>query len=97
MFFIKTKSWSYEKEWRIVAKLKMPYNRFLRFDPNSLEEIYIGYNLFENFDSSAVSILTQIRDTYYPKTKLIRVFPDSEHFGKIVFRDWDEEMKKTNK
>lgn len=96
MFFIKTKSWSYEKEWRIVAKLKMPYNRFLRFDPDSLEEIYIGHNLFENFDSSAIAILTQIRDTYYPKTKLIRVFPDSEDFGKIVFRDWDEEMKRMN-
>lgn len=92
MLFIKTKSWSYEKEWRLVANLKQPYNRFLRFDPQSLEEIYIGHNLFENINSNALAILTQIRDAYYPKTKIIRVFPDSEVFGRIVFRDCDKQI-----
>ncbi len=92
MLFIKTKSWSYEKEWRLVANLKKPYNRFLRFDPDTLEEIYIGHNLFENLNSSAFQILVHIRDTFYPKTKLIRVFPDSEVFGQIVFRDLDKVM-----
>ncbi len=92
MFFIKTRNWSYEKEWRLVANLKKPYNRYLRFDPESLEEIYIGHNLFENLESRAIGILTQIRDTYYPKTKLTRLIPDSEVFGQIVFRDWDKEL-----
>lgn len=94
MLFIKSKNWNYEKEWRLIANLKKPYNRFLRFDPSSLEEIYIGYNLFENLDSRAVAILTQIRDAYYPNTKLIRLFPDSEVFGRIIFRDWDKELEK---
>lgn len=94
MLFIKTKSWNYEKKWRLVADLKKPYNRFLRFDPLTLEEIYIGHNLFENLDSSAIQILTQIRDTYYPHTKLTRIIPDNETFGKIIFRDWDKEMEK---
>ncbi len=97
MLFIKSKNWNYEKEWRLVADLKQPYNRFLRFDPLSLEEIYIGHNLFENLNSSAIQILTQIRDSFYPKTKLIRIFPDSKVFGKIVFRDWDKEMDKNSR
>jgi hypothetical protein len=50
MLFIKTINWNYENEWRLVANLKKPYNRFLRFDPDTLEEIYIGHNLFENLD-----------------------------------------------
>ncbi|QRM90544.1 DUF2971 domain-containing protein [Lacinutrix sp. WUR7] len=91
MLFTKTKNWRYEKEWRLIANLKKPYNRFLRFDPQDLEEIYIGHNLFE-MNSSAIQILTQIRDTYYPKTKLTRIFPDSEVFGQIVFRDWVKEL-----
>jgi len=94
MLFSKIKSWSYEKEWRLVANLKKPDNRYLRFDPHSLEEIYIGHNLFENLNSNAIQILTQIRDTYYPKTKLTRIFPDNKAFGKIVFRDWDKELNK---
>ena len=92
MLFIKTKNWNYEKEWRLITKLKEPYNRYLRFDPESLEEIYIGHNLFENLESRSIAILTQIRDTYYPETKLTRIFPDSEVFGQIVFRDWDKEL-----
>lgn len=92
MFFIKTKQWNYEKEWRLVANLKAPFNRYLRFNPESLEEIYIGHNLFESRNYSAIQILTQIRDTYYPKTKLIRVFPDSEVFGQIVFRNLDKKF-----
>lgn len=93
-FFIKTQQWSYEKEWRYIANLKEPYNRFLRFNSEALEEIYIGHNLFENLNSRAIAILTQIRDNFYPHTKLIRVFPDSEVFGQIVFRSWDDELNK---
>lgn len=97
MLFIKTNNWNYEKEWRLIAKLKEPNNRYLRFDPDCLEEIYIGYNLFEDLNSSAIHMLTQIRNTYYPKTKLIRIFPDNNVFGKIVFRSWDAEMRNYEK
>lgn len=93
MLFIKTKNWEYEKEWRLVAELKEPTNRYLRFDAEALEEIYIGHNLFEN-QARAIQILTQIADTFYPKTKLTRVFPDTEVFGRIVFRSWDKEINR---
>lgn len=96
MLFIKTKQWEYEKEWRIVANLKEPHNRYLRFDSQALEEICIGHNLFEN-QGRAIQILTQIADNFYPNTKLTRVFPDSKVFGQINFKSWDEEVKRTVK
>ena len=91
--FIKTKSWSYEREWRLIAELKDPENRFLKFDYKALEEIYIGHNLFEK-QGKAIQVLTQIADTFYPSTKLTRIFPDSEVFGQIVFRSWDKEINR---
>ena len=97
MLFIKTNSWSYEREWRLIANLKKPYNRHLRFNSKALEEIYIGYNLFENLESKSVSILTTIRDAFYPKTKLTIVFPDNEVFGQMIFRDWDRILNGINK
>jgi Protein of unknown function (DUF2971) len=93
MLFIKAKNWEYEKEWRLVADLKEPFDRYLRFDSKALKEIYIGHNLFEN-QGRAIQTLTQITDTFYPTTKLTRIFPDSEFFGQIVFRSWDKEINR---
>ncbi len=82
----KTKSWSYENEWRIIAKLKNPKNRFLQFDPKTLKSIYIGDNLLMK-NGVEMKILISIHDILYPNSKIYRVFPDQKEFGVFVIRE----------
>jgi len=80
MFRAKIENWKYEKEWRIISRLKNNKNRYLRFNPKSLKRIYIGYNLFEN-NSSAIQIISQLQNLIYKETKIIYLYPNKEKFG----------------
>lgn len=85
MFSSKIKNWEYEEEWRIIGRLKNAENRYLNFNPRSLKNIYIGYNLFEN-NSTAFNILSQIQYLNYPEVKIYYVYPNPDRFGSLVFK-----------
>lgn len=78
----KSIEWKSENEYRIVSLRCIENNRQLQFNPECLEEIYLGYKMSEvNRD-----IIVKLVHRHYPKCKIFSVKP-SNHRRELVFLD----------
>jgi len=71
----KDKTWSYEKEYRMISLCAEKCNRKLSFLKTNLKEIYIGYNM----DESYFNLLVQILKSDYPHVRIFKVKPNFKH------------------
>jgi len=70
----KHKSWSYEKEWRIIEKSKYHY-----FRPKDLRDVYLGYKANPDDAFELLSLFKS--DTNYRHVRFHVAFPTPEIYG----------------
>ena len=70
-FFTKSKEWSYEKEWRLVAPGSIKNSNYLyEFDSAAIKEIYFGCEVEPEIQDKLISLVLLIN-------KNIRIFESS--------------------
>jgi len=78
-FLIKLDDWKYEKEWRlIVDKLDTQLNKH-SYNSNSIEEIYIGYNMTRLTNENEIILRKQFQKLIkqkHPEIPLYSIGPD---------------------
>lgn len=67
--------WKYEKEYRAISIDSNDFERKLKFDKESLLEIYIGYRM-KNADPIFYNLLRHIIKNEYPNIKIFEVKPN---------------------
>lgn len=81
--------WKYEQEYRAISITSNSFERKIKFEKNSLKEIYIGYRM-KNENQKKYNLLLDILKNNYPKIKIFEVNPSPTivklNFEEIQFR-----------
>lgn len=73
----KLKSWSYEKEWRLISTIPRKNKRIVGYPPELVKRIFIGHKLADEQRSVYDMVIEMFRDKH-PNKPIYVVYPNSD-------------------